>query len=163
MIKADELRKLLSYDPETGAFVWIAPRSRQLKPGQRAGCKGKNGYLSIRINDKLMYCHRLAWLYMTGEWPPSQVDHVNGDRSDNRWDNLRNASNDQNQMNCKPKRDRAGHLKGAFFDKSRMRWVSHIRVNGKLMWLGRFNCPTAAHFAYCRAAKAHFGEFARAK
>ena len=94
------LHQRLHYDPSTGVFTWKAPE----KPGQNAegtvaGSHCDKGYLVIGIDRKVYKAHRLAWLYMTGSWPECQIDHINGVKDDNRWANLRQATNAQNCCN----------------------------------------------------------------
>lgn len=154
----ERLKGLLRYDPETGAFSY--PPSRRKPNGRPAGCARGNGYWFIRIAGRAYYAHRLAWLYMTGEWPSEFVDHINADKADNRWSNLRQASNAQNIQNRPFYGNRAG-LKGAHFVEREGVYASSIRVNGKLKYLGRFITAQAANAAYEAAAKHHFGEYAR--
>jgi hypothetical protein len=97
MLTETALRKLLSYDPNTGQFTWIAYSARYT-PGKIAGGSGKR-YLGVRIDGKIHYLHRLVFLYMTGKMPEGQVDHINGDKKDNRWCNLRGCTPAENQQN----------------------------------------------------------------
>jgi len=164
MITAEELRKLLSYDPETGVFTWrvdrFCGRGRvRMASGDVAGATGTGGYRVITVFYNGYAAHRLAWLYMTGEWPSHHLDHINGTRDDNRWCNLRAATRAENNRNVKIKNTNAIGAKGVTNHKGRYR--ARITVDGKGVHLGYFGCPTAAHLAYCKAAKEYFGEFAR--
>jgi hypothetical protein len=99
---------------------------------------------------------------MTGEWPKDQIDHKNGNRSDNRFCNLREATRSQNLANsAKPCPNQSG-LKGVCWNKALGYYVAQIRINGKNVGLGYFKSPMDAHLAYCRAAQEHYGDFARA-
>ena len=92
MLTYERLRELLHYDPETGAFTWIKSTYRKGQPGTPAGCLSKRlGYILIGIDKRLYYAHRLAFLWMTKQWPEKEVDHINLDKADNRWANLRPA------------------------------------------------------------------------
>ena len=106
VLTAEYLRWNLRYDPETGQFTRLRHRYGRTTDGAKLGSpKAPGGYLRIGICDKLYLAHRLAYLYMTGEWPPEEVDHVNMVRGDNRWANLRAASRRMNLANRKPKRE----------------------------------------------------------
>ena len=158
MLTQERLRELLDYDPETGIFRWRAARGAT-KPGA-AGCPNKRGYLRICIDYKLYYCHRLAWLYVHGEWP-REIDHRDLDKSNNRIGNLRVATRTQNNANMAKKRDNTSGLKGAYFDKRKARWGAGLKVNKRFKFLGYFATKEQAHAAYARAATIHHGEFAR--
>jgi hypothetical protein len=103
-LTAEILHKLFSYDVDTGIFIRIADLGIRARIGSRAGWITGDGYYSMSIKCRKYRAHRVAWLYMTGKWPPHQIDHINGDRLDNRWGNLRLATNSQNQWNSKPVR-----------------------------------------------------------
>lgn len=146
VLTASRLRDLLSYDPDTGVFVWRI-HHRPKMPGDRAGGSG-HGYIQIRLDGRLYYAHRLAWLYVNGEWPPEQIDHINGDGTDNRIINLRACSNDENQKNLGLRKTNSSGLTGVRWDRQRQKWAAHIRVDGKVTQLGRFNSKEHAHAAY---------------
>ena len=156
MLTASRLRELLRYDPETGLFTWHTRRGR-IAAGSVAGVIGGEGYFVIRVDYRLHLAHRLAWLYMTGEWPQATVDHRDTDRTNNRWTNLRDASYGQNNANS-VKPNRTG-LKG--IKRHGHRYVAQISVGGINRHLGCFSSPEEAHAAYIAAATQHFGEFAR--
>lgn len=157
MLTPDRLRELLVYTPETGVFTNRTPR-KKIRVGDVAGAIDKsNGYAKITIDRSHYYAHRLAFLYMTGAWPVNHVDHINGERADNRWANLRDVSRTVNQQNMRraSKTSRSGLL-GAF--KKRDRWESRIRVQGTVRHLGVFGSPEEAHAAYITAKRqAHPG------
>ena len=164
MLDAEELRRLVNYDCQTGVFTWKARAENyatsQRFAGKKSGCPSKSGYLRMMVNGKLYYCHRLAWLYMTGRWPKADIDHINRNRSDNRWCNLREASRSQNNVNAGMRKNNTSGLKGAFFcqDKKKQ-WQAKIGLNGKGKHLGYFNTKEEAHAAYLAAARATYGEF----
>lgn len=137
MIDQAYLKSLLIYDPCTGAFIRCKPRGNNAKVGALVGCKDVHGYLVVRIDGKLYKLHRLAWLYMTGAMP-SEVDHLNRKRDDNRWCNLREVDSSQNSHNIGvPKHNKSGHL-GVSWDSKNSKWKAQITVNGKRINLGRF-------------------------
>ncbi len=163
MITAQELREVLSYDPESGAFRWIGRVNNRMPENAIAGTMMNSGYVRIKVSGRYVVAHQLAWLYVTGEWPTSNIDHVNGDRADNRIANLRLATRHENARNRKRHKNNSLGLKGVSLDKETGRFKASIWIDGGIKNLGRFNCPTAAHLAYCKAARKHFGDFAREK
>lgn len=163
MLTQSRLRELLHYDPETGFFTRaLTTTGIRPKVGDVAGGVNCRGYWQIRIDGERYKAHRLAWLYMTGDWPKEQIDHINMDRSDNRFANLREATNIQNCANQRRPVNNTSGLKGVCWNKRLSKWKSQIRVNGKLHHLGYFDTAEAAHESYIDAAKKYFGEFARA-
>ena len=159
-LTAERLRELLHYDPETGAWTWVKPRNR-INPGDRAGWYNFYGYLRIRIDGWKYVASRLAFLYVLGRWPEAEIDHKDGNRLNNRWDNLREASHNENMWNMKRRRDNASGFKGVTWDKHRRKWTAHIKIDGRHIRLGLFRTPEAAHEAYKAKAIELFGEFAR--
>jgi hypothetical protein len=152
------LRGLLHYDPETGVFTWRVRVGNRV-PGDVAGIARPRGYYEVTVGGRVYRAHRLAWFYVHGEWPADQIDHVNGDPSDNRLANLRPAARSQNNANRKRCPNASGY-KGV--SRDRTRWKAQICVDGQRFNLGYFGCPVEAHAAYVRAAEERFGEFARA-
>ena len=161
-VSAERLRAVLKYEPDTGNLVWLVTTHGYgglIPAGSIAGLVS-NGRRYIGIDGRRYAAHRLAWFYMTGEWPV-EIDHKDCDPLNNRWSNLRLATRSQNNANMlRQKRNTSGH-KGVDWDKSRQQWRAQICVNGKRMMLGRFNEITTAAEAYRAAAEQHFGEFAR--
>jgi hypothetical protein len=158
-LTADRLREVLAYDPETGEFTWREPGfGRRLD--LRAGCASKSrGYVVIRVDGRLFFAHRLAWLFMTGEWPADQVDHKNNRRADNRWMNLRPATVSQNNHNRSVLSRSTSGVKGV--SRTRSRWRASVRVNGRTIVLGHHDTKEAAAAAYRAGCIKHFGDFAR--
>jgi hypothetical protein len=156
-ITAEELRARLRYDPETGIFSSIVPWARWAGKAQLTGVIIGAGYVAIHVKGRRYYAHRLAWLYMTGEWPNEEIDHINRDRKDNRWANLRAATR---STNCQNSRGRGRYLKGTKFDPRCGSWLARIHVNKREIHLGSFRTEAEAHAAYVEAAKKYHGEFA---
>jgi hypothetical protein len=152
-LSSARLRKLLDYNPKTGLITWLRPNARNIAPGQRAGRLNTDGYIGIRVDYTRYTAGRLAWLYVYGKWPSAQIDHINGDRADNRIANLRLATATQNQGNKKGT-NRHG-LKGISFYKKR--FAASIKIKRQTIYLGRFDTAQQAHTAYLAAARKHFG------
>ena len=160
MLTQKRLKELLSYDPDTGEFRWRMTLNNRAPSGSVSGYVNHHGYVRIMIDKKTYQAHRLAWLYVYGEFVP-ELDHKNGVRSDNSISNLRPATRSQNLGNSrKPSTNRSGK-KGVSWNESRQKWRADIQHNGRHIWLGRFDTSEAAHAAYCKAARELFGEFAQ--
>lgn len=161
MITLDELKHSLNYDPETGFFWWKSSGSgRNLtKP---AGAIDMTGYVHIGFKDMLSgkvrryKAHRLAFLYVHGRWPV-EMDHINGNRSDNRIANLREVTHVQNMQNREKLPTNTSGFKGV--NRHEGRWVARILVNKKRVHLGRFDTPEEAYQAYLQAAHKFHGQF----
>ena len=152
----DTLQDVLDYDPKTGEFRWLVKPSARVAVGQRAGSLDAKGYRVIGLANKVYKAHRLAWLYVYGEWPVSDLDFINRDPACIRIKNLRPATKSQNGGNAKARKD---GLKGAHFHKRSQRWQSSVNFNGKQFWLGYFDTEAEAHAAYCKAARKYYSEF----
>lgn len=155
-ISLERLQEVLDYDAATDVFR----RKTGIRAGEIAGwdCRG---YTRIEIDGERARAHRLAWLWVNGEYPRGPIDHINGDRSDNRISNLREATLSQNAANQRTRSDNASGLKGVSWREEEKLYVACIRMHGKSNHLGYFKTAEAAHRAYCEAAKQTFGEFAR--
>jgi hypothetical protein len=138
MITQEELKELLNYNPETGIFTWKVSPARQVFFGDIAGTKRKDGYIQIKVKNELILSHRLAWIYMYG-YLPKYIDHINGQRDDNRIINIREVSNQQNSLNSKISKNNTSGIKGVYWDKSRNKWVARLFVNGQCKFFKRFD------------------------
>ena len=172
-ITAEYLRSILHYCPETGVFTWREradlPEGRERRrwntrhAGQRAGTPHRQNhttYIVIRINGRPYGAHRLAWFYVTGEWPSGRLDHEDGNGSHNWFTNLREATDVQNSGNSRRRSDNTSGYKGVYRSNNGRRWVARIMIDGRKRYLGMHDTPEEAHEAYVEAAKAHYGEFA---
>lgn len=149
----DQLLALLHYDPATGWFTWRSNRG-SVKAGDRAGTVSKQGYRRINVSGHMVTAHRLAFFYMTGRWPQSDVDHRHGNRDDNRWEELREMDRAGNMENLRSAhRDNKSGLLGV--SPCRRRWAAHIRIGGRNRYLGTFDTPELAHAAYLDAKRAN--------
>jgi hypothetical protein len=163
MLTAERLRELLHYDPDTGVFTWLRVKGRRVRVGALSGKANGGGYFQIGVDGRIYYAHRLAWLYVHGEWPVASIDHVNCDRCDNRLANLRPATKAQNAANARKRTNNSSGFKGAYWNARRNKWMASIEADGHQRHLGYFDNPTDAHKAYVAAAERHFGEFARSE
>lgn len=156
-LTAERLRTVLSYDPTTGRFYWLQQRGRA-RVGDEAGYRRPDGRYVVKVDNELHMRYRLAHLYMVGAWPPDEIDHVNCQSSDDRWQNLRPATGVENRNNMPLRSDNLIGLKGVQKAAGHKKW--RARYRGKC--IGYFDTPHLAHKAYVQAAVAAVGAFARA-
>lgn len=156
-ISPEHLREIVSYDPETGRFVWRQRMGTRALAGAEAGCTLARGERKIKIYGQPYYGHILAWVYVYGEWPEMDIDHRDGDPGNNRIANLRLATSQQNNSNRRrAQRNSASGILGV--DLSRSGWRAQIKVHGKKIGLGYFPTAELAQEAYL-AAKAELHPF----
>lgn len=156
MINQSELKEALDYNPSSGVFTAKTSGGGRIA-GSVAGGKSTDGYTSISVNGIRYRAARLAWLWMTGEHPSGDVDHIDGNRRNDAWNNLRAATRRQNMANTKAK----SGLKGACWVPSKAKWKAQIRIGGKNKHIGYFETAELANDAYREAAIEAHGEFAR--
>ena len=160
------LDSLFDYDPLTGVLRWKL--GRKCVGGLEAGTprekrKGEQPYIYVAI-DKVNYpIHRIIWKIVTREEPPEFVDHEDLDRQNNRWLNLRAATNGQNISNAKLRKDNKSGTKGVSWASDRQQWQAQITVGGKIVRLGRFDSKDDAIKAVTAARPILHGEFARSE
>lgn len=162
MITQKDLKQYLEYLPETGEF-FANKKSINRPAGRKLGTVHSTGYVVIRIKDKLYKAHRLAWLYMTGEFPGNVIDHINRDKKDNRFVNLRDVTRSDNSENNPIKRSNSSGFVGVSWYAPTKKWRARIMYGYKGKHLGYFQTPQEAHEAYCVAAKKYhnFNPFAK--
>ena len=144
------LRTLFHYDPDTGVFTRKVKTSSRAKLGVPVGNPSGQGHLQIRFDGTRHLAHRLAWLYVHGEWPSKLIDHINGNPTDNRIANLRDVSasiNAQNQRSA-TKKNKRSKLIGAHFHVQSGKFLAHIRLDGVTRHLGSFDTEQEAHEVY---------------
>lgn len=146
------LLEVLRYDPETGEFRRLIPMQCRGKVGELLGCVVPSGYVRIGIDGEQIYAHRLAWFYMHGSWPQHHIDHIDGDRENNRLCNLRDVSQRINLQNRRALQA-SGKLLGTSFCRRTSRWRATIRTDGKQRSLGYFNSEQEAHQRYLDAKR----------
>ena len=156
----ERARELLTLDTSTGHLFWTALASMGRRKGQRAGSHHKAGYRQIKIDGVFYLEHRVVWLLAHGAWPELPIDHIDGDRANNRPVNLRLATTTQNAQNQRraPTSNKSSGLLGVVWEKGtpgrrRGRWCAQIRVDGVLHRLGRFDDKDEAHAAYLSAKR----------
>lgn len=161
-ISVEELRRILSYDPETGICRWRVDRGKKVKAGAVAGTKNALGYYMIGVGGRRYYTHRVAYALMTGEWPQHLVDHIDMNPGNNRWANIRHATKAENMQNRGMQRDNTTGAKGVWLhDDGKYR--AEIIAYGVKRRLGSYATVAEASAAYEAAAKVLHGRFARTK
>lgn len=152
MVEVEKLREVFSYDAETGILTW-RDRVGNVAAGSVAGRITNKGYIQIGVCGKRYMAHRLAWAYVHGYWPNGDIDHIDGDRLNNRIANLRDVSravNSQNERRARSSNKSCGLLG---VSASLSKWRALIRVDGKKLYIGTFDTPKAAHEAYLSAKR----------
>jgi hypothetical protein len=135
-----QVKELFHYDPETGIFRWRSEKCNgQVKAWSCAGYKRVCGYVVINVFGSIFRAHRLAWIYMTGEQPKNDIDHIDGVRSNNTWGNLREATNKQNMENKVAYKNNTSGFRGVFWSNFHKKWMAQVRHNKKLFHLGYFD------------------------
>ena len=135
-----------------GQLVWIKSRNNRVKIGQPAGTRSNSGYIQIQLKGKIYYEHRLIWLYNQGKWPKDQLDHINGVRDDNRIENLREATIQQNNFN-KKSYGKTSAYKGVSWSKRDKKWRAAYGHKGKVYHVGLYETEIEAAGAYRRATE----------
>ena len=179
MIKQKKLKKMINYNPKTGICIWLERTPDMFEDGKYSkehkcnqwnavyagkvvGCiDNQNGRILTTINNKRYKLHNIIYIYMTGKKPNKDIDHKNGNPSDNRWINLRLATDSQNQGNRKISKNNKSGYKGVFWVKDHKKWTARGCLNGKIYFLGYYDTPENAYKAYCKWAKKAFGKFFR--
>lgn len=151
------VRGLFNYDPETGALTHKI-RRKAVKFGAQIGCLDNDGYLVATVSllgkQRLFKVHRLVWLHVHGAWPSGVIDHINGIKSDNRLDNLRDVSPRSNSQNILAGRGVSKH-RGVCFNKAKNLWQTSIHIDGRQKFVGYYRSEYDAHLAYVEAKRKH--------
>jgi hypothetical protein len=156
MLTQQYLFDVLRYDKDTGEFFRLKKTSNRIRVGEVAGTLLQDGYISISVSAKCYRAHRLAWFYMKGEWPVEQIDHINKNREDNRWCNLRLASPSQNRRNASKRSDNTSGYKGVA--KNGKRWRAYAGTPPH--HIGNYDTAKEAAMAYNNYVANTFGVFA---
>jgi hypothetical protein len=153
-LTAARLRELFRYDEGAGHFIRLVATNRNAPAGAIAGSFNKAGYRKMQVDSRTYQVHRLAFLYMTGEWPDRDVDHINGDPADNRWGNLRLATRHENRCNIhRARSNNKSGLIGVKRAETPGKWRADIKVDGSYRYLGTYETAEEAHQSYLRAKR----------
>jgi len=165
-ITAEYVRSILDYDPETGVFRWkhrtdATPQWNSHYAGTIAGTNHWSGYTDIKIQKTSYRAHRIAWLWMTGEWPSEQIDHADLNKGNNKWCNLREATHSNNSMNSPIRKDNSSGYKNVEWHNKYKKWCVKIGIENKQVELfATHDLDVAAFIASEWRDKLH-GKFAR--
>jgi hypothetical protein len=152
-VESARLKESLYYDPDTGIFTNLKSRGAA-KKGSVAGCKDSKGHSQIMLGNKRHQAHRLAWLYVHGNFPEKYIDHINEIKTDNRIVNLRLATCQENHQNqSSPQTNNTSGFRGVTWHKQHRKWMAQIMVNGKHKHLGYFDTAEQASEAYVTAKR----------
>ena len=157
MVSVEALKELMFY--QDGKMVWKVSRG-SAKAGSVVGSPDKDGYLKTSINGKMYRLNRLIWFYHYGVWPTNKIDHKDGNNTNDRIGNLREATSQQNQFNKKSFGKSSNH-KGVSWHKRDKRWQASYQLNGQTIYIGNFDTEEEAAKAYKQAVKPHHKEFYR--
>ena len=163
MITQEILKELLDYNSKTGKFTWLVSRRGKIKAGQQAGTINSEGYINMTVDGQYCKAHRLAWLYIYGNMPPYQIDHINGNPSDNRICNLREATQSQNQFNKKIGKNNSSGYKGVSWHKATQKWRVRINVDEEQLTIGYFDDAELAGLIAEEVRNKYHGKYARHK
>jgi hypothetical protein len=147
-LNQERLKEILDLDVSASVFT-RKTSGNGFNKGDVAGCVNNRGYVHIRIAGKKYLAHRLVWLWVYGEWPKGQLDHLSGDKLDNRISNLKDVTCRENQQN--QSRHRNGRLVGCYFHKQTSKWCARIKIEGSMKYLGLYPTELEAHNAYMSA------------
>ena len=156
ILTQDYLKSILRYEPHTGNFFWLVDKGR-VGAGDKAGAKSRRGYVDIKIDGRSYLAHRLAWLYMTGEFPIHEIDHINGNPSNNRWTNLSEGTHSQVTRPHRTYRSNISGYSGVHWRKDAHKYRVRITVNNKRISLGHYSDFKEACRARLKAEKKYFG------
>lgn len=152
----ERIRDRIEYSPDSGELTWRPPVGKQFS-GKHAGYAASYGYRKVKVLGRVYFVHRLAFLLMNGALPSKEIDHINGNRADNRWSNLRESTHAENMQNLKKAKrsNNSSGLLGVAWRERGAKWSSQIRVDGRIRHIGYFKTAEEAHQAYLAAKREH--------
>ena len=156
----DRLLSIIKYLPETGEMVNIVPRKNSKCVGEKLGARSGNGQIMLSVDGRAYQMHRLAWFWMTGEWPKNLIDHKDRDPTNNKWSNLRESDRAQNGHNANKKRNNTTGITGIWYCKKRKKYIAEIFVRGVKISLGASEDKQVAAELRAEAEKKYFGKYA---
>jgi hypothetical protein len=148
----EEVARLLEYDELTGLLYWRVNKGTA-RAGAVAGCVRSDAYRRVRINGVEFKAHRIIWLLVHRRWPADQLDHIDGNQTNNRIANLREVSSTENGRNQKLPRNNTSRVVGVTWYKPLAKWVAYITVNGRTIHLGYYRYKTSAIVARRKAER----------
>jgi hypothetical protein len=160
-LKPERVRELFVYDRATGILRWAVAKGSRVKAGDVAGTLNNKGYLTVQINGGRYQVHRVVWVLLHGAWPANEIDHVNGDKADNREQNLREASNAENHRNRGVAVNSTTRITGVYWNQRLGKWQAAITFEGNRIHLGVFADRNDAIAARANAQRKYFGNFSR--
>lgn len=166
MLSVEYLKKCLVVDSYDNQLYWLdrsdinKGANTRLRFTNAFTCKNKSGYFHGRVNQKTYLAHRVIWALYYNEWPYGEIDHINGDRSDNRIENLRIATPSENRCNRGKQSNNTSGYKGVYFNKRNNSWYAEIRKSGTKKYLGSAKTPEEAYKFYTANLETHHGVFA---
>jgi len=159
-LSLDYVREHLKYDPETGVVTRLKKRGNGPVKEDQITCIRSDGYMVINLKNTTFRLHRVIWFLVTGEWPKSRIDHENENKSDNRWNNLREATHQENMRNRGSKKNVSSPYRGVSWCKVKSKWTVRAKYDGVYRFLGYFDLELDAAKAYDDFVKVSFGAFA---
>ena len=153
-LSLERLKEVIDYDPIKGIMIWKQDMTVRIKAGMVIIGSNKDSYLAIRIDGVRYKVHQLAWFYMTGCMPTKDIDHINNDRSDYRFSNLREVDRAVNLHNRKDYANNTSGFPGVYSRKGK--FFAKLGVYGKVLWLGTFNTAEEAYQKYLQEKYAYF-------
>lgn len=157
MLTQARIKELVTYDPNTGEFTRNIRISNKINIGDKAGWLSKEGYIRLRLEGKSYSAHRVAWFYMIGEWPKHEIDHIDTIKTNNKWNNLREATHQENCRNIGLRKNNKTGIKGIHQKGSKFRATIQT-INGP-KHLGYFTTKEEAAIAHNKAANKLHGNF----